>query len=152
MNVYNDKQTRIQLALKYSRWSVISFIVLLAACASPAPTGTSPQVEDISSSADVFGQTEVQDVRPSDVVGGFIVQARGHLESGNMEKAAAAAERAIRIAPSDPRGYFALAQIRYYQTQYLLSTNLLKKARSLARQNELLEAIDEFFKSPGYSR
>ena len=131
--------------------SMALFVLLLSACASTPGSDVEPVVEDISSSADetVVLQAPGSKAGADDIVSNFLVQASVHLEAGELERAAAVSERAIRLAPGDPRGYFALAQVRYHQAQFALSASLLEKARSLASGSEIKKAIDSFFSKPG---
>lgn len=76
----------------------------------------------------------------------LLAQSNQALADKHYERAAAMAERVIRIAPTDPRGYFALAQISHFQQQLGLSKSLLLKAESLAVNDASLAAAIEKFR------
>jgi len=67
------------------------------------------------------------------------------LAEGEYQRAAAQIERAIRVAPDDPRAYFSLAQVYYYQNRVELGRSFLDKAESLAAGDKvLLKVISHF--------
>ncbi|MDG1937315.1 MAG: hypothetical protein P8I62_00430 [Pseudomonadales bacterium] len=78
----------------------------------------------------------------------LLVQANTAIAEKTLGKASALVERAIRVAPQDPRAYFSLAQIRYRQGQQGQAKSLAQRARALAgNDTALLASIVQFQKS-----
>ena len=78
----------------------------------------------------------------------LLVQANTAITEKMLGKASALVERAIRVAPQDPRAYFSLAQIRYRQGQQEQAKSLVQRARALAgNDTALLASIVQFQKS-----
>ena len=123
--------------------------VLLQGCMTVAPTTPEPPVvEDISvgkypshypatkpESSNAFGSAFEQ----------LMADARQAIELRDYPRAAALAERAMRISPQDPRAYFELAKISFYQNNIDRSRALLARAESLAASDgQMLSTIQQF--------
>jgi predicted Zn-dependent protease len=68
-------------------------------------------------------------------------EAEASLESGDLDNAAAALERAIRIQPRNPELWHDLAEVRLKQEQPGLAEDLAKKSNLHAKGNvELIRA------------
>lgn len=77
----------------------------------------------------------------------LLTSANNALAAGQYQLAAAQIERAIRVAPDDPRAYFSLAQVHYRQDRKELARSFLDKAESLATGDKvLMMAISQFRK------
>jgi Tfp pilus assembly protein PilF len=61
-----------------------------------------------------------------------------HVKSGELDKAAASLERALRIEPKNASIWYDLAQIRLHQHQYQQAESLAVKSNSLAGSNNAL--------------
>lgn len=136
--------------------AITASIFLMSCSSNPYTEEATPSVEDRgerfpSTSAEVFDREGAGDSGGS-AVSMLIQDVDRQLERGQYEAAAASAERAIRIAPSSPRAYFALAQVRFFQAQYGLSRSLLLKARSLTQSTNMLRSIENFLARPEYAR
>lgn len=78
----------------------------------------------------------------------LLAEADKALAAQDSGKAAALVERALRVAPKDPRAYFTLAQIRYRQGQRHQVALLIQKARAFASNDKaLLASISRFQQS-----
>lgn len=127
--------------------SCVSIILFIWGCASPGTQpeglpGDSGSVAERDLSLPANASTPNEGV--SSAVSSLLQSAEQAYDDKQLERAASLAERAIRIEPTSPGAYFVLAQVRFAQAQYNLSTTLLSKARSLAIDRELLKAIDRF--------
>lgn len=130
---------------------IISLLVLLSSCGMMPPLDES---EDIKVELPDDGSlhlppraTEPNDAggNSSSAVDQLLNQANQAIADNYPAKAAALVERAIRVAPKDPRGYFTLAQIRHRQGQSHQVAQLIHKARSLAGSDKvLLASINHF--------
>ena len=155
-----DSVRALKLTIDYPYWIylLLLLMVLLGGCASidssqrdlpPAEERSEPASEAQPGLETIERRRDSSDNKAS-AVDALIADVAKHLQSQDVEKAAAAAERAIRISPINARAYFALAQVRYYQAQYGLSRSLLYKARSLARSTDMLRAIERYLARPEY--
>lgn len=66
--------------------------------------------------------------------------AANYVSSGELEKAAASLERALRIEPKNASIWHDLGQIRLHQRQYEQAESLASKSNSLAGNNNTLRA------------
>lgn len=76
----------------------------------------------------------------------LLAQADGERRGGNLDAAIAAAERALRIAPSDPAAYCQLAELRLERGESAAAEQLARKGLSYGPEPSLrarLEAIIE---------
>jgi outer membrane biosynthesis protein TonB len=62
------------------------------------------------------------------------------MAAGDLERAAAISERALRISPRDPWLWFRLASIRYQQRQYSDAEGFARRALSFAGNDRALTA------------
>lgn len=62
------------------------------------------------------------------------------MAAGDLERAAAISERALRISPRDPWLWFRLASIRYQQRQYSEAEGFARRALSFAGNDRSLTA------------
>ncbi len=65
--------------------------------------------------------------------------AQNKSERGEYDVAVLTLERAVRISPSDPKIWHALANARFSQSQYEMSISLAKKSNMLAKNNRVLQ-------------
>jgi hypothetical protein len=72
-------------------------------------------------------------------VGALVMAAKQSSESGNLESAGAAIERAIRIEPRNATLYYKLAVVRLNQSQPRLAEDLAKKSALLAANDTKLK-------------
>ncbi|HHX81911.1 MAG TPA: tetratricopeptide repeat protein [Pseudomonadaceae bacterium] len=61
------------------------------------------------------------------------------MEAGDLERAAALSERALRIAPREALLWYRLAEIRYRQQRYDEALGFAQRAQSLAGSNSGLQ-------------
>lgn len=150
---------KLTIGYRYCISLLLLLMVLLGGCASvdraqqdlpPADQRSEPASEARPGLEAIERRREDASGSKASAVDALIADVARHLQSREIEKAAAAAERAIRISPINARAYFALAQVRYYQAQYGLSRSLLYKARSLARNTAMLKAIESYLARPEY--
>ena len=66
--------------------------------------------------------------------------ASNYVQSGELDKAAASLERALRIEPRNASIWYDLAQIRLHQRQYKQAESMASKSNSLAARNKALQA------------
>lgn len=127
----------------------------LAACAvPPADTPGGPEIIDARA-----GETSREQKKESGLyipprsiddaavaaIDQLLLTATEAMEHGQLDKASAMIERAIRLSPKDARSYFSLAQVRYRQGQYEQVRSLVDKASTLARDDrQLQQSIMEF--------
>ena len=90
------------------------------------PVSESPNVE-------VSGQTD-----SSPAVATLLDSAGRHANAGELDKAAAALERALRIDPRNAGVWHDLGQVRYHQAEYQQAEALAKRSNSLAADNREL--------------
>ena len=75
----------------------------------------------------------------------LLVGANKALANQQLARAGALVERAVRLAPQDPRGYYSLAQIRCKQNRFDQADLLLEKSLFLVNDDQLLfDAIKKF--------
>ncbi|MGB5325912.1 MAG: tetratricopeptide repeat protein [Pseudomonadales bacterium] len=121
-------------------------VVLQAACV--APPGQAP-VEVIDLEAPSEGALSMPERRiesgGGNAVDQLLAQAGSAIDRQQYDRGAALVERAMRINPQDPRAYFALAQVNFYQQRQAHAESLLQKARALAVNDpRLLRSIEAF--------
>lgn len=92
---------------------------------SPAPAGEQP--------ADVSPQG-------NPAVVALLDSAADYVSAGELEKAAASLERALRIEPKNAGIWHDLGQIRLHQRQYQQAESMASKSNSLAGNNNSLRA------------
>ncbi len=92
--------------------------------AAPARTDAPPP-QPPSQPAQISGQG-------NEAVVALLDSAAGYVGSGELEKAAAALERALRIEPRNASIWYDLAQIRLHQGQYQQAESMATKSNSLA--------------------
>ena len=73
----------------------------------------------------------------------LLAQADGARRSGNLEAAIATAERALRIAPSDPVVYYELAVLRLRQGDRARAEQLARKGISYRPDAELRQRLED---------
>jgi hypothetical protein len=76
-------------------------------------------------------------------VNALLAQADGARRAGNLEGAIAAAERALRIAPSDPAVYYELAVLRLRQGDRARAEQLARKGLSYQPDVELRQRLED---------
>ena len=133
-----------------------SFIALLGALVACSQTVQRPagSIDDTNLSLEksedqakalVLPQKRRRDTQPNLAVDALLASADAELRKGEYQRAAAQIERAIRVAPNDPRAYFSLAQVHHYQNRKELGRSFLDKAESLALDDKaMIKAIKAF--------
>lgn len=148
--------------MKKFRYALPFFLLTLAACATKTPhrpemaqppkpgietTETAPpanpQQEAQPSQAPKNGERAPKRPTPaataSPALLALMQEAEAESASGNLDNAAAALERAIRIQPSNAVLWQKLAEVRLQQHQPGLAEELAKKSNSLAKGNAALK-------------
>ena len=128
--------------------SALLLLGLVVGCAAPTQRSGN-EVEDIDLSQP--GEEQLYMPAPGgraqshSAVDALLASADSAIQQGEYQRAAAYAERAIRLAPRDGRAYFGLAQIHYYQNRPELGSSFLAKAESLAADDKkLLRLIQQY--------
>ena len=136
-------------------FGIVLLSVLLASCGSLPPLETESDTTEEGviqlppRQAPVAGGSDTDEA--ASAVDQLIAQANEAMAEQYLGKASALVERALRLAPRDPRAYFSLAQIRHQQGQTQQVRPLLAKARTLAAGNQVLAAaITRFEQSLAY--
>ena len=135
---------------------LLAGVLLLASCGSSPGRPGGPEIIDArpdgganrtdggSDTLELPARKE-QALEYNSAVDGLLTSAAEAMARGELARAAATIERAIRLAPDDARGYFSLAQLRFRQQQLNQVTHLIDKATVLASgDRELLHAIEQF--------
>ena len=76
-------------------------------------------------------------------VNALLAQADGARRAGNLDSAIASAERALRIAPSDPAVYYELAVLRLRQGDRARAEQLARKGLSYQPDAELRQRLED---------
>jgi predicted Zn-dependent protease len=86
--------------------------------------------------------TPPQPVEPpsGQAVAALLDSAAGHVGSGNMDQAAGALERALRIEPDNATIWHDLGQIRLHQREFTQAESMFDKSNSLASGDRALRA------------
>ena len=136
---------------------ILALLSLLAACGALPPIDSAPV--DTDSDDDSTLQLPPRTAPPqrdsvpatataATAVDQLIDEAKVAMGQQLLGKASALVERALRLAPQDPRAYFSLAQIRHQQGQSAQVPPLLQKAKALAGDDTVLtKAISQFEQS-----
>lgn len=136
-------------------------VSLLAACASYVPVNKTPApVErsepDTEAAPDLVGppvpsatqrpQTPLpQETAPATASSTLLASVDAAMAEGDLERAAAVSERALRISPRDAVIWYRLATIRYQQQQYADARGLARRALSYAgTDSSLRQQINDF--------
>lgn len=69
----------------------------------------------------------------------LLTQVDSAVAAGQLDRAAAVAERAIRIAPRDAQAWYSLAKVQFLQRRYPDAQGSAQRALSFARGNAQLE-------------
>ncbi|MDY6982529.1 MAG: tetratricopeptide repeat protein [Pseudomonadota bacterium] len=144
-----------------ARLLLLALLASLTACTSLGPPPETPApVED----RDVPGSTPPATVQPERPVVGpplppdfdpnrstpqtpatpspaasLLTQVDSAIAAGQLDRAAALAERAIRIAPRDAQAWYSLANVQFRQRRYPDAQGSAQRALSFARGNAQLE-------------
>lgn len=127
-------------------WFLLLLVLLQSACIAPPGQETVEVIDLEEPSEGVLSMPERRlESGGGNAVDQLLGLAGSAIDRQQYEQAAALAERAMRINPQDPRAYFALAQVNYYQQRQGLAESLLQKARALAVNDpRLLMSIEAF--------
>jgi hypothetical protein len=146
-----------------SRLLLLAVLTLLTACTSLRPPGTPAPVEtrEVPSSVPastpaerpVVGPPLPPDFEPrgsapppserASPAAGLLAQVDAAIAAGELERAAALVERALRIAPRDPQVWYKLASIQFQQQRYADAEGSAQRALSFAAGNrELTQMIN----------
>ena len=144
-----------------SRLLLLALLGSLAACTSlgpppesPAPVedrdvpGTLPSELPPSGDRPVVGPplppdfdpnrpTQQEPATPSPAAS-LLTQVDSAVAAGQLDRAAALAERALRIAPRDAQAWYALAKVQFLQRRYPDAEGSAQRALSFARGNAAL--------------
>ena len=135
----------------------MALLSLLAACGALPPIDSAPVDTDSDDDSTLQLPPRTAPPQPDSVpatataataVDQLIDEAKVAMGQQLLGKASALVERALRLAPQDPRAYFSLAQIRHQQGQSAQVPPLLQKAKALAGDDTVLtKAISQFEQS-----
>ena len=104
------------------RISSLAVVLLLAGCAVLQPGASPPQASY------------------NIAVVALLDKAHEQASAGQLEKASASLERALRIEPRNPALWQELARVRLGQGQYRQAENLAAKSNALSRGNKRMRA------------
>jgi tetratricopeptide (TPR) repeat protein len=141
-----------------SRLLLLAALALLTACTSLRPPGQSAPVEtrEVPRSAPastpgerpVVGPPLPPDFEPrgsapppperASPAASLLAQVDAAVAAGQLDRAAALAERALRIAPRDPQAWYKLASIQFQQRRYDDAEGSAQRALSFANGNRQL--------------
>jgi len=139
-----------------SRILLMVVVMSLTACTSLRPPGQSAPVEtrDVPSTvpppADgpVVGpplppeferrESTPPPPEPSAPAAALLTQVDQAVAAGDLDRAAALAERALRIAPRDASAWYALANVQFRQRRYADAEGSAQRALSFADRNQSL--------------
>jgi hypothetical protein len=109
---------------------------------SPAPMmpPQTPPAERVSPPAPASPAPPEISHQGNQAVVALLDSASKHVKSGELDKAAASLERALRIEPRNATIWYDLAQIRLHQHQYQQAESLATKSNSLAGNDDGLRA------------
>lgn len=77
--------------------------------------------------------------RPASPAAGLLGQVDAAVAAGELDRAAALAERALRIAPRDAQAWYSLANVQFRQRRYADAEGSAQRALSFARGDAALE-------------
>lgn len=134
---------------------ILALLSLLAACGALPPIDSAPVDTDSDDDSTLQlpprtapTQRDSVPATAATAVDQLIDEAKVAMGQQLLGKASALVERALRLAPQDPRAYFSLAQIRHQQGQSAQVPPLLQKAKALAGDDTVLtKAISQFEQS-----
>ena len=138
---------------------ILALLSLLAACGALPPIDSAPVDTDSDDDSTLQLPPRTAPPQPDSVpatatataataVDQLIDEAKVAMGQQLLGKASALVERALRLAPQDPRAYISLAQIRHQQGQSAQVPPLLQKAKALAGDDTVLtKAISQFEQS-----
>ena len=104
------------------RISSLAVVLLLAGCAVLQPGASPPQASYNKAVVALLDKSHEQ------------------ASAGQLEKASASLERALRIEPRNPALWQELARVRLGQGQYRQAENLAAKSNALSRGNKRMRA------------
>ena len=81
--------------------------------------------------------------RSDSAVAAILLDVDDAIKRGQYNIAAAQLERALRIEPTNPHIWHALARVRFYQGRYGQAANLAAKSNSLARGDQELRTQNQ---------
>lgn len=116
-------------------------IVVLAGCAAPggAPGPTRPSGDDAPA---IARPSEAKPPVADSTVQALMDEAAVRARAGDLDGAAAQLERALRVAPRDPRLWQQLAVLRLAQNRPGQAESLAAKSNDLSDRNPALEALN----------
>lgn len=146
------------LARVPARSAACLLALLLAACApspiQPAPGPATPPAPRTQPAPDAPppvlrpGDLNQQAPVPANTAVDTLLARAGDLaDRGDSDAALAAAERALRLAPRDPRIYYRLAQLRLQRGERSQAEQLALKGLSLGPDSALRDALERVLKS-----
>ena len=123
---------------------LLLFAALLAGCAATAPTQAPPPqgpapVEAAPPVSPGVGAAPAAPA-PNAAIERLMASARADVAESRLGSAEATLERALRIAPRDPRLWQQLAQIRLQQGQYRQAESLAARSNTWAGSDNALRA------------
>ena len=136
---------------------LVVLLLLLGGCAASPPTSTSLPPVDRQSTTRPGDDVQVKPLsRPgaiqpdrepsapaavaSPAVIALLDQAGAQAQEGQLDRAAATLERALRIEPGNAGVWHDLGEIRYHQGQYRQAVDLAARSRHLAAGDPALQA------------
>lgn len=115
-------QRRIQLSVLLAL-----AVAVVGGCSVMPANEKSPQAADYPVSGPEHRERVMNPASAS-----LLEQSRQQQRSGNLAQAGSTLERAVRIDPSEPAVWLALAQLRYAESNWVQTEQLARKAYSLA--------------------
>ena len=142
-------------AVTLARLFYLLLVIFVSACStapSQPPATPSPRVTEPSR------QPGVQVIRPGDLsrqpdrpanpaVDTLLARADTLASAGNSEAALAAAERALRMAPRDPRIYLQLASLRLQRGEHGQAEQLALKGLSLGPDDAVRDDLERVLRA-----
>lgn len=105
---------------------------------TPPPTSTQPEVVQPAPVPQVTTPTAPPAPPPATPSSTLLASVDSAIAQGELERAAALCERALRISPRDAMVWYRLATIRYRQRRYSDAVNTAQRALSFAGNNAAL--------------
>ncbi|GAA5101257.1 tetratricopeptide repeat protein [Wohlfahrtiimonas larvae] len=103
---------------------------------TPPNTGSTPMIPGQNNVATATTNTYQPSQNQTGAVQSLLDEANSAVKAGQLEKAATALNRAVRLEPNNASIWYDLAQIRLHQGKYEQSEQLAKKSIDFAKSNQ----------------
>ncbi len=156
MLLYRETEGGVVNSPKLPPIHLLAILLVLGGCAaSPRPPGTLPPVQEPTPDATPPGVEIRPLARPGAIspdsaaptstpsnaaVIALLDEAGQQVQGGELNRAAATLERAVRLDSRNPEVWHDLGEVRYRQGQYTQAEELAARARHLAANNRELQA------------